>query len=152
MNSFYDTLYPALPIAAQNWGCTAGGWWRFRSRFNRHFYRTLERWDESGRWPLERLLGLQRERLDQLVRRAREFVPYYRDLPEPSSAPDPRQAIVETLARIPPLDKLAYRDQPEAFIARDIPRRRLISGRTSGTTGTAGVRNGRATWASLRRR
>ncbi|MGH0031494.1 MAG: phenylacetate--CoA ligase family protein [Myxococcota bacterium] len=135
--SFYDTVYPALPIFAQNWGCTAGGWWRFRSRFNRHFYDTVHRWEETGRWSLERLLELQRDRLDLLVERARLHVPYYRDLGPPSDASDPAQAIAETLAAIPPLDKLAYRDQPEAFIARDVPRRRLISGRTSGTTGTA---------------
>jgi phenylacetate-CoA ligase len=42
-----------------------------------------------------------------------------------------------TLAAIPPLEKRAYRDQPEAFIARDIPPHRLYRGKTSGTTGTA---------------
>lgn len=137
MNTFYDTLYPALPVVAQNWACTVGGWWRFRSRFSRHFHETVARWEETAGWPEERLLELQRERLDALIRRARQHVPYYRDLPEPSRAKDPALAIRETLRNIPPLDKLAYRDQPEAFIARDIPSHRLISGRTSGTTGTA---------------
>jgi phenylacetate-CoA ligase len=132
-----DTLYPALPVVAQNWVCSAAGWWRYRSRFNRHFYETLERWEQTRLWPLERLHALQRDRLDRLVRRARRFVPYYRDLPEPSGAEDPAEALRETLRSIPPLDKLAYRDQPEAFIARDIGRMRLLRGRTSGTTGTA---------------
>jgi phenylacetate-coenzyme A ligase PaaK-like adenylate-forming protein len=35
------------------------------------------------------------------------------------------------------LDKRAYRDQPQAFIARDVARHRLYRGKTSGTTGTA---------------
>jgi phenylacetate-CoA ligase len=71
------------------------------------------------------------------VNRAREHVPYYRDLPEPSRAKDPSRAILETLASIPPLEKVDYGDEPESFIARDIPRRRLIRGQTSGTTGTS---------------
>jgi phenylacetate-CoA ligase len=137
VSSILDTLYTALPIAAQNQVCTVAGWWRYRSRFNRHYDDTIARWEESAHWPLERLLALQRERLDGLVRRARRHVPYYRDLPEPSDARDPGEALARTLRSIPPLDKLAYRDQPEAFIARDIPRTRLRRGRTSGTTGSA---------------
>jgi len=132
-----DAIYRQLPVFAQNGVCTAAGYVRYRSRFSRHFDETVAHWEETASWPLERLLELQRERLDQLVRRARRFVPYYRDLPEPSEASDPSEAIRETLRTIPPLDKFAYRDQPEAFIARDVPRHQLLRGRTSGTTGTA---------------
>jgi phenylacetate-CoA ligase len=71
------------------------------------------------------------------VNRARLFVPYYRDLEPPNDARDPAVAMSRTLASIPPLEKRFYRDQPEAFFARDIERRRLLRGRTSGTTGTA---------------
>jgi phenylacetate-CoA ligase len=113
------------------------GYVRYRSRFSRHFEETVARWEETANWPLERLQELQRDRLHGLIRRARHCVPYYRDLDEPSDLGDPGEAIRATLASIPPLDKLAYRDQPEAFIARDIPRHRLLPGRTSGTTGTA---------------
>ena len=133
----YDAIYTTLPIFAQNLVCSAAGYARFRSRFNAHFHRVLARWEETIHWPLERLLELQRERLDELVRRARACVPYYRDLPEPSDARDPQKAIAETLSRIPPLEKREYGDQPEVFLARDVARRRLLRGRTSGTTGTA---------------
>jgi phenylacetate-CoA ligase len=80
---------------------------------------------------------IQRQQLDRLVERAREHVPYYRDLPPPSDHRDPLEAIERTLAAIPPLEKRAYRDQPQAFIARDVARHRLHRGKTSGTTGTA---------------
>lgn len=135
--SLYDALYPVLPIFAQNVLCTGAGYARFRSRFNRHFANKLAEWEESASWPIERLLELQRDRLVALVRRAREHVPYYRDLPEPSDAADPAVAIRETLAGIPPLEKAEYADQPESFLARDVASHRLIRGRTSGTTGTA---------------
>ena len=137
MNAIYDTVYPRLPIFAQNWACSAAGYARYRERFNRHFRETLAAWEESVAWPRERLLELQRQRLDALVERARRDVPYYRDLAPPSRDPDPRVALRETLDAIPPLDKLAYRDQPEAFIARGHPRWRLVRGHTSGTTGSA---------------
>ena len=137
MNPLYDALYPALPVFAQNAVCTAAGYARYRSRFTSHFHQVLARWEESIHWPLERLHALQWERLERLVRRARTCVPYYRDLPEPSNARDPLVAISRTLEQIPPLEKWEYRDQPDAFLSRDVPRRRLLRGRTSGTTGTA---------------
>jgi phenylacetate-CoA ligase len=97
----------------------------------------LARWEETVRWPLERLHAMQWQRLARQLRRARSCVPYYRDLPEPSDARDPLVAMARTLAEIPPLEKWEYSEQPEAFLARDVPRYRLLRGRTSGTTGTA---------------
>jgi phenylacetate-CoA ligase len=141
VNRFYDSLYsavyPRLPVVGQNWACTAGGWLRFRRRFNQHFQPTLAEWEESIAWPAERLHELQRKRLDCLIRVARENVPYYRDLDPPSEKREPLEAIGETLSRIPPLEKRAYRDQPRAFISRLVPRGRSLAGQTSGTTGTA---------------
>jgi len=132
-----DAVYPALPIFAQSLVITAGGWARYRARFNRHFRKTLHEWEQTVDGPLERLHEIQRRRLDRLVDRAREHVAYYRDLPPPSDHRDPLEAVRRTLAVIPPLEKSAYRDQPEAFVARDIPPHRLRRGKTSGTTGSA---------------
>jgi phenylacetate-CoA ligase len=137
LNPLYDAIYPALPLFAQNAVCTAAGYARYHSRFTSHFHEMLARWEETVHWPLERLHALQWERLARQVRRARSCVPYYRDLPEPSDASDPLVAIARTLEQIPPLEKWEYSDQPEAFLARDVPRYRLLRGRTSGTTGTA---------------
>lgn len=136
-NSLYSAVYPRLPIWGQNWACTIGGWSRFRNRFGAHFRQTLAEWEKTVDAPLEQLHTIQRERLDRLVRIARDDVPYYRDLPLPSDKRDPAEAMHETLSRIPPLEKRAYRDQPTAFLSRQVPRRRLHSGQTSGTTGTA---------------
>jgi phenylacetate-CoA ligase len=137
VNLLYDTFYPALPVFAQNWMCTAAGLRRHRVRFNRHYDRVLAEWERTVSLPLEGLYEIQRRRLTELVSRARLHVPYYRDLPQPSEARDPKKAIDETLSAIPALEKSEYRDAPEAFLARDVPRHRLFRGRTSGTTGTA---------------
>jgi len=130
-------LYPSLPIAAQNAACTIGGWWRSQTRFTPHFHATLASLERSAHASLGELIARQRERLDGLVRRARAHVPYYRDLPPPAEHREPEEAIRRTLAAIPPLEKRTYRDQPRAFLARDVARHRLRRGRTSGTTGTA---------------
>jgi phenylacetate-CoA ligase len=136
-SSLYSAVYPRLPIVAQNAACTTGGWLRFRSRFNAHFHEALASWENSIHASPEDLHEIQRRRLDRLLRLARDHIPYYRDLEPPSQARDPLEAIQETLSGIPPLEKRAYRDQPRAFISRQVPRRRLHSGQTSGTTGTA---------------
>jgi phenylacetate-CoA ligase len=132
-------LYERLPVFGQNLACSWAGYRRARARFTPHFHSTLETWQRSINGPVEALWSLQRERLSRLVDRAAEFVPYYRALgmPKASAASDPRQAIAETLASIPPLEKEAYRDRPEDFVAVDLDASRLHRGSTSGTTGTA---------------
>jgi phenylacetate-CoA ligase len=137
LKRFTDRTYFALPIFIQNWSVTAAGYARFRSRFGSHFQRILREWEDSVQWPEERLLDLQRRRLRALIEHARRHVPYYRDLPEPSRSEDPVEAIREMLSEIPPLEKWVYRDHPEAFLARDLSRGSLVSGYTSGTTGSA---------------
>jgi phenylacetate-CoA ligase len=58
-------------------------------------------------------------------------------LPEPESDPDARRGIETILSCFPVLEKSTYRQAPESFIASDIPSRRLLRGKTSGTTGSA---------------
>jgi len=132
-----DRIYPALPVFAQNLACSWAGWQRARLRFTPHFHRTLAAWEKSGAGPLATLHAIQRERLVRLVEHARRHVPYYRDLPPACDSGDPREAIARSLAAWPALEKATYRDRCEEFIARDLPRERLIRGKTSGTTGMA---------------
>jgi len=136
-SSLNHAVYPRLPLALQNLSCTAAGYLRYRSRFNRHFHRTLASWTRRPAPTLEELHVLQRARLDSLVENARSHVPYYRDLAPPSDRRDAVEAMRETLSAIPPLEKRAYRDQPHAFQSRRVPPRRMRSAQTSGTTGTA---------------
>ena len=130
-------LYDQLPVFAQELACTYAGWQRFRQRFTPHFYQVLAERERSLSASREELVRIQWSRLKSLVERAREHCPYYRDLPTPSDARDPDEAIRRTLSSMPPLEKSAYRERFEDLIARDLPRSRLLLGRTSGTTGTA---------------
>jgi phenylacetate-CoA ligase len=132
-----EAIYQKLPVFGQNLFCTVAGYKRYRNRFNPRFYAALAELEESAAGPLERLHDIQRRRLDRLVARAREHSPFYRDLPPPSDHRDAEESIRRTLSSLPILEKSDYRDQPEAFLADDIPASRLQHGKTSGTTGTA---------------
>lgn len=137
MSGLTDVVYPKLPVVAQNLACTWAGFRRERQRFTAHFHRTLEEWERTVREPVEQLYEIQRARLNKLVVRAQRHVPHYRDIPLPCAADDPREAIERTLGQIPVLEKRVYRDHCADFIAVDLPRSRLIRGKTSGTTGSA---------------
>lgn len=132
-----NSVYRALPVFAQNLACTWAGWLRARTRFTPAFFATLESWEKSVGGPLERLHEIQRGRLDRLVTRAREHVPFYRDLPAPSDHQDHAEAMHRTLSGIAPLDKATYRDRYREFLADDVSTSRLIKVNTSGTTGSA---------------
>ena len=132
-----NPLYEALPVFAQNVACTGAGWMRSRQRFTPHFWRTLDEWGRSMSEPEELLRARQARRLAELLHHARTNVPYFASLPSMQSHADPATAIASTLAQIAPLEKACYRDRPEALLARNIPRWRLMRANTSGTTGTA---------------
>jgi phenylacetate-CoA ligase len=132
-----ERVYARLPVVAQNAACSYAGWRRARGRFTPHFHARLGEWERTGRGPLETLRAVQWTRLRALVERARLHVPHYRDLAAPADASDPEEGIAATLARIPILEKAAYRDDPESFLARDLARTELVRGKTSGTTGSA---------------
>lgn len=132
-----NRLYRALPVVGQNLACTFAGWRRHRTRFTRSFFETLLAWERSVGGPVERLHALQRDRLRHLVTHAREQVPFYAGIPPFVEAADPAEAIRETLAGIPPVDKATYRERQADLLARDASPAQMIRATTSGTTGTA---------------
>ncbi len=133
------SIYAALPTSLQNVACTYAGWKRSRMRYTPYFHETLDRWMESGWSSRERLLEIQQDRLVSLIERARRSVPHYSklDLPEPIADSDAERGIASLLESFPILEKSEYRSVPESFLNREIPAKRLITGMTSGTTGTA---------------
>jgi len=134
-------VYESLPIPLQNLACTVAGWKRYRSRFGQHFQATLSAIEATSDSSLEQLHEIQQRRLIELANRARLHVPHYRalNLPELGAERDgsASEGIRRILDRFPILEKSAYRDAPESFIAEDVPKNRLIKGKTSGTTGSA---------------
>lgn len=134
-----QSLYERLPIPLQDLACTWAGWRRYRARFTPHFERTLARLESHEQASLETLRAYQQTRLTVLANRARLHVPHYRalDLPAFEASDEPGKGMREILDCFPVLEKQAYRDAPESFLAEDVPAERRLQGKTSGTTGSA---------------
>jgi len=134
-----QSVYERLPRPLQDLACTWAGRQRYRARFTPHFERTLAQLESHEGASLATLHAYQQGRLVELVNRARLNVPHYRaqDLPVFDSGDDPAKGLREILDAFPVLEKQAYRNAPESFLAEDIPADRRLSGKTSGTTGSA---------------
>ena len=132
-------MYERLPRPLQDLACTWAGWQRYRARFTPHFERTLAQLESHEGASLATLRAYQQDRLVELANRARLGVPHYRAqvLPVFEPADDPAKGLREILDAFPVLEKQAYRDAPESFLAEDIPADRRLAGKTSGTTGSA---------------
>lgn len=135
--NLYRSIYSSLPVALQNAAVTVAGYYRWRTRFTPRFREVLAQWEKTVNSSPEELRALQRRRLDAMVERVRQHVPFYRDLPVPSGDPDDERAIRATLDSIPVLEKETFREHLHELQADDVPRRGLVRNATSGTTGTA---------------
>ena len=139
MSGFQDRIYPALPVFAQNLACTLGG---LPARA-RALHAALPPHARGAR------SGARRGRSRRCTRSSasgstgssstRDATSrYYRELAARRATPRPARGDPRARSRrSPPLEKATYRDRREEFIARDLAARRLIRGKTSGTTGTA---------------
>ena len=96
----------------------------------------LKELEESQWWPRDRIEQLQSERLQRLVRHAYERVPYYRRRMDGSGlSPDSIRSTAD-LPLLPVLTKADVLEHLDELVAEGFPRRELLSGRTSGSTGT----------------
>ncbi len=129
-------MYDALPAFAQNLACSWAGYRRFRERYTPHFRETLSAWSQNLAGPVEPLYEIQRRRLGEVIERARQFTTHYKDLAPLSQIDDPLEAIRDTLAKIPVLEKEHYRAATQDFLTRDLAPSEIRRGVTAGTTGT----------------
>lgn len=129
----WDPLYRSLPTWAQHAAVSAFGvywrWLRFGPGYERRVAEYLQRESLSR----EEWKEYQAERLQTLLPRAADRVPYYRSA---WSSREKRSAAAGHLQGLPVLEKDPIRRDPSAFLAEDIRPRRPFSAQTSGTTGT----------------
>ncbi|GJL66471.1 MAG: capsular polysaccharide biosynthesis protein [Nitrospirales bacterium] len=79
---------------------------------------------------------LQNEKLRAMLTHAYQNVPYYTRTFDAHGIKPADVVTIDDLAKIPTLTKDAIRANPGDFIARNLPRRLLASGWTTGTTGS----------------
>jgi len=101
-----------------------------------HTMRCLKQLEQSQWWPPERIEQLQSGRLQRLIHYACERVPYYRRLMQSSGISPESIRSAADLPLLPVLTKAAMREHTAELLADGFPRRELLHGRTSGSTGT----------------
>ncbi len=127
-------LYHRLPSPVQNFVSTRHGARLNRLRYGDTFRGELPRFAERETWPAQRWQQWQTERLESLLHRAVERVPYYRRLHAQGKFPIDR-VTTDNLTCLPLLDKEPVRKAPRDLLADDCDPRRMYAERTSGTTG-----------------
>jgi len=129
------SLYHGLPGWLRDVAASAHGWRLERQRYGRETERLVGEALERESWTEEQWQRWREERLARLLDRAARQVPYYRAMwAERRVRGD--QGSWERLENWPVLEKEALRREPEAFVAEDCDRRRMVEEHTSGTSGT----------------
>lgn len=129
------TLTDSFRYVAHSAFLSAKGYAIKRLRAGKEFYKVLAELEQSQWLSSDQLRAMQNARLRGIIKHAYQNVPYYRQLFDhhgirPSAIDD-----VGDLTRIPTLSKDTIRANPEEFIARNINRKLLATGWTTGTTG-----------------
>ena len=136
MNSLLQRAYDSLPVTVQNAALSAFSWRLDRQRYGkefRHYQRFLR---DSQWWDSEKLLEWQSSNLRRIVRLAYEHVPYYRRrFDEHGVSPVDIQS-EQDLVRLPLLTREDIVQNFDDLVARNVDRRKLVLGHTSGTTGS----------------
>jgi len=101
----------------------------------REYSKLKEFLSQAQWWDRERIAAWQLGKLQEIVRRAYDNVPGYRDLYREAGVKPEDIRSLEDAALLPFTTKDLLRDNPKDFIARDIPawkRRRVTTGGSSG--------------------
>ena len=87
---------------------------------------------ESEKLPAEQLRATQEKKLKELLLHCADNVPAYQDLDKAQIEADPFAA----LQSIPALDKKTFREDPDAYVALNVPAASLIPNKSGGSTGS----------------
>ena len=123
--------YDRMPYPLQSALTSVRGWFLTRNRYSRDMHKLLRELRSHERWNSEQVLVYQRDALQKIVNHARATVPYY--------AAYPRLELhkPQDIASYPVLSRDTVRENPSAFVARDIPEGKCVRVGTTGTTGAS---------------
>jgi phenylacetate-CoA ligase len=87
---------------------------------------------ESETLPAEQLRAMQEKKLKELLLHCADNVPVYQGLDKAQIEADPFAALLS----IPALDKKTFRENPDAYVALNVPAASLIPNKSGGSTGS----------------
>ena len=133
---FKERVYQASPVWIQNLGVSAVGWSIRRQRFGRQFQEVSAEFADRQWQPATALADYQNERLRLLIRHAFDNVPHYRRVMDGLKLRPDDFRTAQDLPKLPVLTRDVFKTDPDSFRARNVSRRSLLRGETSGTTGS----------------
>lgn len=134
--TFLENFYNASPPWVQELMLNGYALRLHRQRFGKKLEKLLEYLSNTQWLPKSDLIELQNEKLRYLIKHAYETVPYYQErMRERRLRPDDIKT-VDDLVKLPLLTREDVRINIEKLISKKFNKRQLISGHTSGTTGS----------------
>ncbi len=128
-------VYNRLPVWGQNMACFAEGMRIRRTRYGKDFWQALNEYESHDKWSYERLCEYRDERLRKMIRHCYDTVPYYTKLFRDGGIDPDSIRTLDDLKVLPILTKAEINSHPEDFISTAVPKEKMITGHTSGTTG-----------------
>lgn len=131
-----ERIYYKLPVFMQNCIFSIYGWHLSRERYNRHFYKHLDRLKEMEYWTSEQIENYQDMKISSLIKHAYNTVPFYRKWYDKEGINIEGIRSASDLKYLPILTKEMVEENQHEMISTSFSRRSLIQAATSGTTGT----------------
>lgn len=132
-------LYNKLPIWGQNLACYAEGMHIKKTRYGKAFWSALSEYESHNNWSYEQLCEYRDNRLRRMIQHCYKTVPYYTKLFRDGGINPDSIRTLDDLKVLPILTKDEVNRHPEDFISSLVPRKKQITGHTSGTTGSGFV-------------
>jgi phenylacetate-CoA ligase len=146
----WQNAYERFPAPARNLLATARGWFLAHMRYSTETFNILDELRKHESWTPEQIRAYQLRALQTTLDHARETVFFYRGYPRV------QLRRLEDLRGLPVLEREVVRQNQEQLVSTSIPRSRIVSAGTTGTTGgnlrvayTEAI--ARANWAFLLR-
>ncbi len=132
----YNYLYSYFPIWMQHVVCSFEGWRISRFRYDQNFNRLLKDAEDKTFWSYEEICTYRNRRLNDFIVWCCKTAPYYKRLLKSLGASPGDIKSTEDLEQIPILTKKDLKDNPGDFISEQIPQKKWVIARTSGSTGS----------------
>lgn len=132
-------LYNKLPIWGQNLACYAEGMRIKKTRYGKTFWSALSEYESHDNWSYEQLCEYRDNRLRRMIQHCYKTVPYYTKIFHDGGINPDSIRTLDDLKVLPILTKDEVNRHPEDFISNLVPRKKQITGHTSGTTGSGFV-------------
>lgn len=133
-----EKIYPHVPVTLQNLGISLYGLaWR-HERMGGDFDQLVGQFRERDRWTPDQMREYTTRELRRVLCRAFDKVPYYRRVWRAVGVErgDLEHLMPSDLRRLPITPKKDLRADPDAFVASDVPAKKLKRYFSSGSTGT----------------